>query len=149
MVARLADACNVGGSPDVVRHKYEVLRRHCEMENRDCTTIERTNIISPLLARDADALAAKRQRLAVPESYYGFAGTVAQVTDLIGQYRDAGVQLLISSTYKNDHETLELLAADVMPHFSQTFRSRRYRYGNSLPFGSGWISWLRRLVRTS
>jgi len=42
---------------------------------------------------------------------------VSQVTDLIGQYRDAGVQLLISSAYKNDAETLELLAADVMPAF--------------------------------
>ena len=33
-VARLADACNVGGTPDQVRHKYEVLRRHCEAERR-------------------------------------------------------------------------------------------------------------------
>ncbi len=29
-VARLADACNVGGSPDGVRHKFAVLRSHCE-----------------------------------------------------------------------------------------------------------------------
>ena len=42
----------------------------------------------------------------------------SQVTDLIGKYRDAGVQLLISSAYKNDAETFELLAADVMPAFS-------------------------------
>ena len=80
--------------------------------------IERTNIISFVLARDEAALAAKRSRLAVPEKYYGFAGTVAQITDLIGRYRDAGVQLLISSAYKNDAETLELLAADVMPGFA-------------------------------
>jgi F420-dependent oxidoreductase-like protein len=116
-VARLADACNVGGSPDVVKHKYEVLRRHCEAAGRDYDTIERTNIISFLLARDDAALAAKRRRLAVPDNYYGFAGTGAQVTDLIGKYQDAGVQLLISSAYKNDTETLELLAADVMPRF--------------------------------
>ncbi len=117
-VARLADACNVGGSPDAVRHKFEVLRRHCDAEKRDYAAIERTNIISLLLARNEAALAAKRERLAVPDSYYGFAGSVAQVTDLIGKYRDAGVQLLISSTYKNDLETHELLAADVMPRFA-------------------------------
>src|SRR5258708_3478270 len=29
-VARLADACNAGGTPDMVRRKYDVLRRHCE-----------------------------------------------------------------------------------------------------------------------
>ena len=54
----------------------------------------------------------------MPAQFYGFAGTVAQVTDLVGRYRDAGVQLLISSAYKNDTETLELLAADVMPKFA-------------------------------
>ncbi|HEY1931556.1 MAG TPA: LLM class F420-dependent oxidoreductase [Acetobacteraceae bacterium] len=117
-VARLADACNVGGSPDAVRHKYAVLRRHCEEQGRDYATIERTSIISLLLAKDAASLAAKRQRLAVPASYYGFAGTVAEVTDLIGRYQDAGVQLFISSSFRNDQETFELLAADVMPHFA-------------------------------
>lgn len=116
-VARLADACNVGGSPEAVRHKFAVLRRHCEAEGRNHDAIERTNIISFVMARDEAALASKRQRLAVPDSYYGFAGTVPQVTDLIGKYKDAGVQLLISSAYKNDAETHELLAAEVIPHF--------------------------------
>jgi F420-dependent oxidoreductase-like protein len=117
-VARLADACNVGGSPDVVRHKYEVLRRHCEAAGRDYGAVERTNIISFVIARDETALAAKKRKLAVPDQFYGFAGTVAQVTDLVGKYQEAGVQLLISSTYKNDVETLDLLATDVMPTFS-------------------------------
>jgi hypothetical protein len=38
----------------------------------------------------------------------------------MGRYRDAGVQLLISGVYRNDRETLELLAADVMPHFRES-----------------------------
>jgi F420-dependent oxidoreductase-like protein len=118
-VARLANACNVGGAPDVVRHKYDVLRRHCDTLGRNYDDIERTNVIGFVLARDEAALAAKRQRLGVPEQFYGFAGTVSQVTDRIGEYRDAGVQLLISSAYKNDAETLELLAADVMPRFAR------------------------------
>ena len=61
-VARLADLCNVGGEPDGVRHKLEVLRRHCDAEHRDYGAIEKTNIVSVLLARDAAALAAKRAR---------------------------------------------------------------------------------------
>lgn len=117
-VARLADACNVGGTPDLIRHKFGVLRRHCEAEGRNYDEIERTNIISFVLARDEAALAAKRRQLAVPDNYYGVAGTVSQITDLVGRYQDAGVQLLISSAYKNDAETLELLAADVMPKFA-------------------------------
>ena len=117
-VARLADACNVGGSPDAVRHKFAVLRRHCDAEQRNYDAIERTAIISFLLARDATELAVKRRRLAVPEQYYGLAGTVSEATDLIGRYQEAGVQLLISSAYRNDLETHELLANDVMPRFA-------------------------------
>jgi hypothetical protein len=116
-VARLADACNVGGSPDAVWHKFEILRRHCEAQQRNYEEIERTSIISFLVAHDEAPLATKRWRLAVPEQYYGFAGTVSEVIDLIGRYQDAGVKLLISSACKNDLETHELLAADVMPRF--------------------------------
>jgi len=117
-VARYANACNVGGTPDQVRHKFEVLRRHCETQKRNYDEIERTNVIGFVLARDEAALAAKRQRLEVPAQFTGFAGTVAQVTDLVGKYQDAGSQLLISSAWRNDPETLELLAADVMPAFA-------------------------------
>jgi F420-dependent oxidoreductase-like protein len=116
-VARYADACNVGGTPEQVRHKFEVLRRHCETQKRNYDEIERTSVIGFVLARDEAALATKRRRLAVPEQYNGFAGTVSEVVDLIGRYQDAGVQLLISSAYKNDLETHELLAADAMPRF--------------------------------
>ncbi len=118
-VARLADACNVAGDPDTVRRKFEVLRRHCEDAGRSYESIERTNVIGLLLARDEAALAAKRERLAVPNSFPGFAGTVAGATDLIGRYGQAGVQLLIISAYKNDMETHELVASDVIPHFSR------------------------------
>lgn len=117
-VARLADACNVFGDPAGVKHKYDVLRSHCEAEQRDYETIERTNVIGLLVARDDAALAAKKSRLALPQPFGGFAGTVSGVTDLIGRYRDAGVQLFISSAYKNDPETHALLASDVIPHFA-------------------------------
>jgi F420-dependent oxidoreductase-like protein len=117
-VARLADACNVSGDPDMVRHKFAVLRRHCDAEQRDYATIERTNITSFLLARDEAALAAKRQRLGAAGAFNGFSGTVAQATDLIGRYQDAGVQLLISSVFRGDAETFEFVAAEIMPHFA-------------------------------
>ncbi len=117
-VARHANACNVGGTPEQVRHKFEVLRRHCETQKRNYDEIERTNVIGFVLARDEAALAAKRQRLDVPAQFMGFAGTVAQVSDLVGKYKDAGSQLLIGSAWRNDAETLELLAADVMPRFA-------------------------------
>lgn len=116
-VARWANACNVGGTPEMVRHKFDVLRGHCEAAGRDYQSIERTNVIGFVIARDEAALKAKRERLSLPANYGGVAGTVAQITDLIGRYQDAGTQLLISSTYRNDPETFELMASDIMPKF--------------------------------
>jgi len=116
-VARLANACNVFGSPDDVARKFAVLRRHCDEVGRDYAEIERTSTTSFLLARDATDLAAKRERLQA-ERFAGFAGTVAQAKDLVGRYRDAGVQLLISSAWRNDFETQQLLAAEIIPAFA-------------------------------
>ena len=117
-VARWGDACNIFGDPYTVRHKFSVIRRHCEAANRDYETIERTNVLGLLLARDAPALAAKRARLGAAETFRGFAGTASEAAGLVQRYREAGVQLFICSAFKNDMETLELLASDVMPQFA-------------------------------
>ena len=118
-VARLADACNiVDGDLAEVRHKLAVLRRHCDELGRDYDTIEKTRIEPWLLARDAAALAAKRDRLAALGPLRGFIGTVSEATDLIGQYRDAGIDLLINADRRNDEDSRELFASDIMPHFA-------------------------------
>ena len=117
-VARLGDACNVSGDVETVKHKFAVLRRHCDDAKRDYDAIERTQLLSWLVARDDAAVAAKRQRLSKTGPLRGFIGTVSEAIDLVGQYRDAGVQLLINSDYRNDRETLEIFAADIMPRFA-------------------------------
>ena len=62
LVARYADACNLfGGSPDEVAHKLAVLDQHCEAEDRDPSTIDRT-------------ILAMRNPLADPD---GFVSTMA------------------------------------------------------------------------
>jgi hypothetical protein len=43
---------------------------------------------------------------------------VSEAIDLIGQYQDAGVDLLINADRRNDAETRELFVSDVMPHFA-------------------------------
>ena len=116
-VARWAEACNLFGDPETVKSKLDVLRGHCDNEGRDFETIERTNLISMLLAKDESALKTKKERMNLPDSFYGYALTVPQVIDLVGSYRDVGVQLLIFSSYKNDLETLELFAEEVLPKF--------------------------------
>jgi F420-dependent oxidoreductase-like protein len=118
-VARLADACNfVDGDVAEVRYKLAVLRRHCEAAGRDYGAIEKTRIQPWLLARDDAALAAKHERLAARGPVRGFVGTVPEAIDLIGRYRDVGIDLLIYADRPHDVETRELFASDVMPHFA-------------------------------
>jgi F420-dependent oxidoreductase-like protein len=120
VVARLADACNlVRGDIAEARHKLAVLRRHCDEIGRDYDTIEKTHVQRWVLARTDVAVTAKRARLAARAPLSGFAGTVSEAIDLMGQYRDAGIDLLILSNLPNDDpETRELLVADVMPCFA-------------------------------
>lgn len=120
VVARLADACNLVGS-DVAeaRHKLAVLRGHCDAAGRDYGAIEKTHVQAWLLARNDAAVVAKRDlrdRLTAREPSPAFVGTVSEAIDLIGQYQDAGIELLINGD-RNDAETCELFASDVMPHF--------------------------------
>jgi len=120
-VARLADACNlVRGDVAEARRKLAVLRGHCDAVNRDYDTIEKTHVQRWALAHDAAAVARKRAHLAARGPLSGFVGTVSEAIDVIGQYRNAGIDLLINSySYLwNDVETRELFVSDVMPHFA-------------------------------
>ncbi len=117
VVARYGDACNIFGGVDTVKQKLQVLRRHCDAVGRNYDEIERTNLTSMLLARDEPTLRKKLQTWNAPQPFRGFAGTVSQAVDIVGQYRDVGVQMFVTSIFKNDRETLEMLGEEVVPHF--------------------------------
>jgi F420-dependent oxidoreductase-like protein len=117
-VARLGDGCNLNGDPETVQRKLAVLQRHCDTEGRNYDEIERTMVTNVLLARDEAALKTKRERLNAPAQFPGFAGTVPQAIEIMGRYQEVGIQLFIANIYKNDTETQELLATEVMPHFA-------------------------------
>jgi F420-dependent oxidoreductase-like protein len=44
LVAQYADACNLFGTPDIVRAKLAILKRHCEALGRDYGSIEKTTL---------------------------------------------------------------------------------------------------------
>jgi F420-dependent oxidoreductase-like protein len=50
LVARYADACNIYGSPEVIKAKLAILKRHCDSVGRDYATIEKTNLFIAHLA---------------------------------------------------------------------------------------------------
>ena len=117
-VACLGDGCNITGDLDTVQRKFAVLRRHCDTEGRNFDEIERTTVTNVLLARDEAALKAKFERLHAPAQLPGVVGTVSQAVEVLGRYQEIGIQLFIANIYKNDTETEELLATEVMPHFA-------------------------------
>jgi F420-dependent oxidoreductase-like protein len=83
LVARYADACNIFGGPDTVRHKVAVLREHCATEGRDPAEITVTNL-SEAAILGGSASAGDR-----------YAPVVGTVEEQVGRYRawaEAGVQ---------------------------------------------------------
>jgi F420-dependent oxidoreductase-like protein len=117
-VARLADACNFVDADIVeVRHKLAVLRGHCDAAGRDYDTIEKTHVRAWLLAGNDAAVGAKREQFPNRGDSRGFVGTVSEAIDLIGQYQDAGIDLLINGD-RNDVESRELFVSEIIPHFA-------------------------------
>lgn len=96
LAARYADACNVFGDPDRIRHKAAVLARHCEDFDRDPGDIEVTHLTNVLAGADRKDLRARVDRLrgrnTTPEEYArrNNAGTVDDLTELFAAYHAAG-----------------------------------------------------------
>jgi alkanesulfonate monooxygenase SsuD/methylene tetrahydromethanopterin reductase-like flavin-dependent oxidoreductase (luciferase family) len=103
LVARHADACNLGGDASVVARKLDVLRHHCLTEGRRFEDIEVTHLSTALVGADRAHLSGLveqlRPRRRSPEQFAAQVGA-GTVQDQIGRYRslaDAGVQLAVVS----------------------------------------------------
>jgi F420-dependent oxidoreductase-like protein len=97
LVARYADACNLFGDADTVRHKVEVLHRHCADVERDPAAVAITHLSTALTGRTRDDVAAAvdalKPKRATPESFAA-AVNAGTIDDHVGRFRalaDAGV----------------------------------------------------------
>ena len=103
LVAQYADACNVFGDADAVRHKVSVLRAHCADVGRDPAEVRVTQLSTALVGVDADDLASVVDRLRgdrVTAEAFSSRVNAATVDDHVGRFRklaDAGVQTAIVS----------------------------------------------------
>lgn len=96
LVAKVADAANVFGTPERVAHKVGVLRGHCEEVGRDFEEIEVTHLVNAITAPDRAGLRAQVNRVrpaSVSFEEFMNKNNGALPADLIGlfaAYHDAG-----------------------------------------------------------
>jgi F420-dependent oxidoreductase-like protein len=92
IAAQYADEWNIWGLPPLLAQKGAVLDGHCERLGRDPSTIARSAQALLYMGDDAAWLSERKGRVA---AFPAVVGTPAEVQDVIGQYRDAGVDEFI------------------------------------------------------
>ncbi len=66
LAAQYADACNLFGHPEAVRHKVEVVHQHCDAVQRDPLTLSVTHLGSALVGTSAQKLAEQVDAMRIP-----------------------------------------------------------------------------------
>lgn len=118
--ARYADEWNAWTTPEVMAHKVAVLRQHCDDLGRDPAEIKVSTQALLYLSDDESWLA--EHRSAAP-GLPTIVGTPAEVVDIVGAYRDAGVDELIvpdwtMGTLERRLDTYDLFMTEVAPHIA-------------------------------
>jgi alkanesulfonate monooxygenase SsuD/methylene tetrahydromethanopterin reductase-like flavin-dependent oxidoreductase (luciferase family) len=122
IVARYADACNLGGGFENVKRKDEILRRHCEEVGRDESEIERTVGVGTCIIRDDPAEAQRvfeamferngRARLWKDQ----LVGTSEQVAEKLRPFVGIGFRhMVVGFPSPYDAESMERLVTEVKP----------------------------------
>jgi alkanesulfonate monooxygenase SsuD/methylene tetrahydromethanopterin reductase-like flavin-dependent oxidoreductase (luciferase family) len=124
-VAKYADLWNAMGPLDVMAHKVEVLRGHCEAVGRDPSEIEFTLGIKATI-RDSEADADRVWKAAmehnrtplenVADDDTFWNGTAEQLAEKLAPYVELGFRTVISEQpAPYDHESIERLIGEVKP----------------------------------
>jgi alkanesulfonate monooxygenase SsuD/methylene tetrahydromethanopterin reductase-like flavin-dependent oxidoreductase (luciferase family) len=138
LVAQYADACNVNdvahtdrglervGGPELIAHKYDVVRGYCEEIGRDPGEVLRSHFTLRLVLGESDEVVAEKvaaigqsgsgspaTRRAQPSAF--MTGTPERVAAYYQSLVDVGTQYFVIQIDARDTETIELLASQVVP----------------------------------
>lgn len=133
LVAKYGDACNISAmAPEEYKHKFDVLKEHCENLGRDYSTVMKTthNFVTLLKpGEDPEKVTAPaRERFKKARGFdisledyrkATFVGTSQEVTDYLGKLQDIGTEYFVIY-FRNDltnTEVIQQFAEEVMPHF--------------------------------
>jgi F420-dependent oxidoreductase-like protein len=99
LVARYADACNIGGTIQTIRHKLAVVKQHCEEVGRDYATIRRTSSNICLIGETEEAALAtlnpQQRDLVTMMQASALIGSPETIRQRLAEYEEAGIQELI------------------------------------------------------
>jgi alkanesulfonate monooxygenase SsuD/methylene tetrahydromethanopterin reductase-like flavin-dependent oxidoreductase (luciferase family) len=125
LVAQWGDACNVGGDLDTVRHKLDVLRRHCDNMGRNYDEIIKSTGVTVHLIENEATAEQETARARGEQSYEEYArntilGTPERVRARLQPYVDAGIDYFIVSIPRNGYDPgpQTRLAREVVPLFT-------------------------------
>jgi F420-dependent oxidoreductase-like protein len=124
IVARHANGWSSFGSPQVYRHKTEVLAALCAAVGRDVAAIERSVLLPAAITEDLSEAApliqgyAMYQQISEDEARrWMLLGPAAAVREQVAAFIDAGVTHLILTLTPYNLAVMERFAAEVMPAF--------------------------------
>ncbi len=121
LVAQYGDACNVGGDIANIKHKFAVLKQHCEELGRDYNSIRRTTLIDYCaIAETEEAALAKLTPAELSDleelRQTQLIGTPAMIRQRLAEFEEAGVQeIIIRFVDATRLESVRLFARECMP----------------------------------
>ena len=100
LVARWGDACNVGGDIETIKHKFDVLRGHCEDIGRDYEEITRSTSVNVYLLEEGEDPEEATAEARGSQSYEEYSkqfmvGTADEISSRLQPMVDAGVEYFI------------------------------------------------------
>lgn len=117
-LARFGDICNIDfnlpGSPEIFRHKMEVIERHCEDIGRDPAEIKKTMLIPFRLEQDEKKAADLRKG----RGEWVLFGSSSFIIDRIQQYIDVGVEEIMFGGVPAKPNLFELISEEILSTFS-------------------------------
>jgi F420-dependent oxidoreductase-like protein len=118
LVAQYADACNVFGGLDHVRHLLDVLERHCEDVGRDPAEITKTRMATVFVDASHEAAHSRLEAAGLDERRrsMAFAGDADGIAEQAQALVDAGIEgITISLPDVHDVEKVALAGQAIAP----------------------------------
>ena len=116
-LAKFGDICNLDfnppGSPEIFKHKIEVLERHCEEFGRDLKEIKKTLHIAMHLENDEK----KAARYLKIHGEWSLTGSTSFIINRIQEYIDVGVEEIMFGSIPSKAELYERVNNEILSAF--------------------------------